>query len=491
MSIHENSYNLPPSRARGIENFNKTKIIATAGPASASKEVLANLIKAGASIFRLNFSHGTYAEHKKVIDAIRALQQESSTSICLLQDLQGPKIRIGKLQEEVIQLHKGQSFILTQEPIMGTKNKVATTYPALIEEVQIGNRLLIDDGKIVLQAIQKKEGMLITEVVHGGYLRSNKGINLPSTQLSIPSLTEKDQEDLAFGLEQDVEWIALSFVRSAQDIIALQAMIKKAGKATKVVAKIEKPEALGQLSSIIEVADALMVARGDLGVEIAMERVPIVQKEIVQACNKVGKPVIIATQMMESMIENPLPTRAETNDIANAVIDGADALMLSGETALGKYPIQVVTEMKKTILAVEQTDYIYNKYQPLSPHATTFYNESVVKAACILSQQIQAKAIICLTQTGWTALELAKHRPQASIFVFTDNRALLNNMCLIWNVRGYYYDCLISTDQTFSDIEAFLVQKEYLQTGDVFISLASMPIQSKQRTNMLKVNQVQ
>lgn len=472
------------------ENFNRTKIIATVGPASAHKEVLAQLIESGVGIIRLNFSHGTYAAHQQVIDNVRAINKELGKHVCLLQDLQGPKIRIGRLKDEIIQLINGQELALTPEIILGTENRITTTYTNLAHEIKIDDTILVDDGKIVLKAIRKEGNELITEVIHGGDLRSNKGLNLPATRLSTPSLTEKDREDLAFGLQQNVEWIALSFVRNPQDIIELKEIIKQAGKNTKVIAKIEKPEALEHIQEIIAAADALMVARGDLGVEIAMEKVPMVQKNIVSLCNRAGKPVIIATQMMESMIENPLPTRAETNDIANAVIDGADALMLSGETALGKYPIKVITEMKKTILVVEQTAPIYNRYQDISSTSPTFYNDSLVRTACRLSHDIQAKAIICLTQTGWTALELAKHRPQANIFVFTDNQSLLNSINLIWNVRGYYYDSMVSTDQTFADIESLLTKNNYLKSGDVFISMASMPIHSKQRTNMLKINRV-
>eukprot|EP01132_Coremiostelium_polycephalum_P000194 gene194-258_t len=468
--------------------FNKTKIIATVGPASSSKEALTQLIGAGVGIFRLNFSHGTHAAHQQVIDHVRTINHTLGKNVCLLQDLQGPKIRIGALQTESIYLTNGQVFTFTPEVIVGTEKRITTTYTSLAHEVKMGEHILVDDGKIVLKALRAEGNDLVVEVVHGGQLRPNKGLNLPSTRLLTPSMTEKDREDLAFGLQQDVDWVALSFVRKPQDIIELKALIQQAGKKTKVIAKIEKPEALEHLPGIIAAADALMVARGDLGIEIAMEKVPLVQKDIVRLCHQAGKPVIIATQMMESMIENPLPTRAETNDVANAVIDGADALMLSGETAMGKYPVKVVTEMKKTILAVEQTPSIYNKYQTISPSSPTFYNDSLVRTACQLSQDIQAKAIVCLTQTGWTALELAKHRPQANIFVFTENQALLSSINLVWNVRGYYYDRMVSTDQTFADIESILVQNNYLQSGDVFISMASMPIHSKQRINVLKIN---
>lgn len=475
-----------------MDSFNKTKIIATIGPATSQKEMIMALIDAGVSILRLNFSHGSHKSHQTVIETVRAINQEQNTNICLLQDLQGPKIRIGNVKEGMVLLKNGQKLVITPNDIVGSDQRISTNYHTLAHEVKIGDPILIDDGKIILKALHQVGNDLVTEVYHGGYLRSQKGLNLPSTQLSTPSLTEKDLYDLAFGLQHNIEWIALSFVRSAQDIIDLKARIQKANQFTKVIAKIEKPEALAHIEEIIAVADGIMVARGDLGVEIEMTKVPMVQKEIVMKSNSAGKPVIIATQMMESMMENPLPTRAETNDIANAVIDGADALMLSGETALGKYPIKVVTEMKKTILAVEEmAPLIYNKYQTVDPASSTFYNDNLIKVACRLSTDIAAKAIVCMTKTGWTALELAKHRPKANIFVFTDNQNLLNSINLVWNTRGYYYDSMVSTDQTFADIASFLKEQHHLTSGDCFISLASMPIASKQRTNMLKINIVE
>ena len=469
-------------------NLNKTKIIATVGPSTEKKEILEQLIKEGAHIIRLNFSHGTHQSHEKIIEIIRTINKDLHKHICLLQDLQGPKIRIGHLHNDIVQLLEGEELIFTPEVIVGNAKRMTTTYINLSNEVKIGDTVLLDDGKITLKAIRKEGNDLVTEVIYGGYLRSKKGMNLPFTTLSTPALTEKDREDLAFGLQHNIEWVALSFVRNAQDIIELKNIIQQAGKITKVIAKIEKPEALQHVDEIIEISDAIMIARGDLGIEIAMEQVPMVQKNIVKQCNKAGKPVIIATQMMESMIENPLPTRAETNDIANAVIDGADALMLSGETALGKYPIQVIKEMKKTILVVERSASIYNKYQHIAITSPTFYNDSLVRTACRLSHEVNAKAIICLTKTGWTALEVAKHRPEANILVFTATQSLLNSIQLIWNVQGYYYDSMVSTDQTFADIADFLIKNNYLKSGDAFISMASMPIHSKQRTNMLKLN---
>lgn len=470
--------------------FNKTKIIATIGPASQSPEVLTNLIKSGVSIIRLNFSHGTHEEYQKVIDTVRAINHASGTQVCLLQDLQGPKARVGVIENGSVNIVAGQTFVITQEKMVGTPTKISTTYAYLAQDVKIGDKILVDDGKIVLEVKQKAAPDVITEVIHGGSLKSKKGINLPYTKISIPSITEKDKNDLLWGLKNEVEWIALSFVRAAKDVVDLKNMIKMHGKTARVIAKIEKPEAWENIDSIIEVADALMIARGDLGVEIAMESVPMVQKSIVAKCNQAGKPVIIATQMMESMVENPNPTRAETNDIANAVIDGADALMLSGETAMGKYPVEVIKQMKKTILMVEESAVIYNKYHKAIPNSITFYNDSLVQTACRLSKEVNAKAIVGMTRSGYTAFELAKNRPKADIFIFTDNKPLLNTINLLWGIRGYHYDKMDSTDRTFVDIEKILIKKKHLKKGDIFISTASMPIKEKQKTNMLKINVV-
>jgi pyruvate kinase len=347
---------------------------------------------------------------------------------------------------------------------------------------------LIDDGKIELKVKDKLGSDIITEVVIGGAIRSRKGINLPHTPISEPSLTAKDREDLLFGLENDVEWIALSFVRSAQDIVELKEIIKESGNDTRVIAKIEKPEALGNIDEIISVTDGLMVARGDLGVEIKMEDVPMIQKKLVYKCNKANKPVIIATQMLESMIENPRPTRAETNDVANAVVDGGDAVMLSAETAAGKYPCEAVRSMAKTIVSVEKHGLVYNKYFELNEKSEDFLNDNLVETACKLSEQVKAKAIVGMTKSGYTGIKISGHRPKANIFIFTPNRRLLNTLNLYWGIVGMYYDELKSTDATFSDVEEILVEKGYLKSSDVFITTASMPIHWRGRTNMFKVN---
>ncbi len=442
---------------------------------------------ASVDVFRLNFSHGSHEDHQKVYDSIQELNEELGTHVCVLQDLQGPKIRIGEVEDGEVFLEEGAQLTITIDPMVGTKEKVSTTYQPLPRDVKVDDIILIDDGKIEVIVTDFTDREVLTRVVHGGVLKSRKGINLPNTEVSAPSLTEKDRKDLEFGLKNDVAWIALSFVRSAKDVLELKDLIAKAGKNCQVIAKIEKPQALKEIDEIIDAADGLMVARGDLGVETLMEDVPMVQKMVVAKCNKQFKPVIIATQMMESMIENPRPTRAETNDIANSIIDGADALMLSAETAVGKYPIQVVRSMSKTIQSVEKNASIYFKHRKLDPKDSNFYNNNVVLSACRLARDTGASAITGMTYSGYTAYRLAGNRPKANVFIFTANKSLLNTLNLVWGIRCFFYDNMASTDITFEEIEKMLKDKGYLQRGDVFINTASMPIDGSFRTNALKI----
>lgn len=476
-----------------MENtFKKTKIVATIGPASRNKDVLRELIKAGANVFRLNFSHGSHEDHQKTIEMVRELNEELGTNVALLQDLQGPKIRIGRVENDGVPIQPGQQLIITTEDILGTSQKVSTIYTGLVNDVKPGDSILIDDGNIELKTIKVVGNEVYTEVVHGELLKSRKGINLPNSNVSAPSLTEKDVEDLEFGFKFDLDWVALSFVRKPADILDLQKRIKAAGVHTKVVAKIEKPEAISNLDEIIQVTDAVMVARGDLGVEIPSENVPVLQKRMVKKCNRLGKPVIIATQMMESMIENPRPTRAETNDVANAVFDGADALMLSAESASGKFPVLAVKQMAKTIMAIEnEARGIYNKYDDEDTASSTRLNDLLVRHACRLSDSVDAKAIVAMTKTGYTGYRVAMHRPRAGIFVFTNNRQLLSQMSLVWGVTGYYYDKTEGIDETFKHIEQQLVAEGRLKKGEVLINMASMPLHWKGHTNMMRVNQVE
>lgn len=468
-------------------SFNKTKIVATVGPASNSKEMLRALIKEGVDVFRLNFSHGTHEDHLKVIINVRELNEELGTKICLLQDLQGPKIRVNEMEPDIV-IERGHELIITTRELLGNREIVSTSYKTLNKDVKVGDMILIDDGKIELKVTEVRDVDVITEVVYGGPLKSRKGINLPFTKVSAPSLTDKDLKDLEFGLANDVDWIALSFVRRADDIATMRKIIDKHKSTARIVAKIEKPEALSNIDDIIAATDGVMVARGDLGVEIWMEEVPMVQKMLVEKCNKAGKPVIVATQMMESMIENPRPTRAETNDVANAVMDGADALMLSAETASGKYPLEVIRSMVRTIASVEKNPSIYFRFREVDKKSPTYIHDNFVLAACKLAKDVGAKAIVGMSQSGYTAYQSSAYRPNANIFVFTSNKALLNKMNLVWGSQAYLYNKTNSTDETIADVEEILKKEGHVKSGDIFIVMASMPIHEKARTNTIKIN---
>ncbi len=471
--------------------YNRTKIIATLGPATSEKAQLEKLIRAGVDVCRINSSHGSHEIHAEVIKNIRLINEENNFNTGILVDLQGPKLRIGKIKDEPIMLEEKAEILLTNEPCEGTLEKVYVKYPSFAADVQVGDTILIDDGKLELTVIStNKKDEVLAKVVHGGALTSNKGINLPYTKISLPSLTEKDLEDLDFALEHEVEWIGLSFVRSANDILDLKERIKKAGKQTKVIAKIEKPEAIKDIDAIIEVSDALMVARGDLGVEMQMEQVPLIQKMLVKKCKQKSRPIIIATQMMESMITNFTPTRAEVNDVGNSVFDGADAVMLSAETSVGAYPIQVVETMRRIISMVENEESIYYHMHPPEKGSDTFISDSICHTACVMAEQAGAKGIIAMTHSGYTAFKISGHRPKAGIFIFTDNRPILNTLSLVWGVRGFYYDKYVSTDETIMDIKKYLKENGYLEASDIAVHVASIPMSDKGRANMVKLNKV-
>ncbi|TGE07887.1 pyruvate kinase [Hymenobacter fodinae] len=472
-------------------HFNKTKIVATVGPASNTYEKLGMLIREGVDVFRLNFSHGSHEDHLSVINTVRRLNKDMRTHVGLLQDLQGPKIRLGEVEGGAVEIKPGDRIkLVCGEKEISTATRLSTIYLGLARDVKPGDMILIDDGKIELRVLATdRDKEVDVEVIYGGTVKPRKGINLPDSEVSAPSMTDKDIEDLKFGLENDVDWIALSFARRGEDIRFIKSLIAESGKSAKVIAKIETPEGLKNLDEIIALTDAVMVARGDLGVEVKMEEVPMAQKMIVEKCNKAGKPVIVATQMMESMITAPRPTRAETSDVANAVIDGADAVMLSAETAVGAYPAEVIRSMVGTIMSVEtRMPSLYNHWFPITPESPTFMVDSVLSAACHLAKNTGAKAITGMTHRGYTAFQIAKYRPKANIFIFTDNRSLLTTLSLIWGVRGFYYDRMISTDGTVSDIKYALTASGHLQKGDVFINTASMPINEKGKTNMVKVS---
>ena len=470
-------------------SYNKTKIVATVGPASSSKEMLHALINEGVDVFRLNFSHGKHEDHLKVINNVRELNKEMGTNVALLQDLQGPKIRVNDV-EPGVELKQGQEIIITTRQLMGTNEIVSTSYENLPRDVKAGDMVLVDDGKIELKVKEVRDIDVVCQVIYGGPLKPRKGINLPFTKVSAPSLTDKDLADLEFGLRHKVDWVALSFVRKATDIEILRDIINRHNAVTRIVAKIEKPEGLENIDAIIAATDAVMVARGDLGVEIWMEEVPMVQKMLVAKCNKAAKPVIVATQMMESMIENPRPTRAETNDVANAVMDGADALMLSAETAAGKYPIEVIRSMVRTIGSVEKQGKIYYKFNEVPASSENNVTESLILTACKLAKDVNAKAIVGMTQLGYSAYRAASYRPEVNIFAFTSNAEIINTMNMVWATRAYHYDKAVSTDETIEDVENILKRDGHLKTGDTFIILASMPISARGKTNTIRVKVV-
>ncbi len=470
----------------------KTKIVATVGPATSSKEMLLKIINEGVNVIRVNFSHGKYENHLEVINRVREINKEKSLHIALLGDLQGPKIRIGEIDGGKVEIKKGDEICFTNEKVVGSATKVYMSYAHFANDVNIDEIILIDDGKLRVKIVSTDKKSEVKGVfLNGGFLSSNKGVNLPQTKITLPSLTEKDRADLDFALSHDFEWIGLSFVRTARDIIELKHIIQDEGKSSRVIAKIEKPEAIDEITDIIDKTDAIMVARGDLGVEIPMEQVPLLQKEIVKQCLHAAKPVIIATQMMESMITSISPTRAEVTDVANAVLDGADAVMLSAETSVGAYPVEVIKAMTKIIEQIEETDQIYHREFPPELNESRFISDSICYNACRLSQRTEANAIVTMTHSGYTAAKISSFRPRAGIFAFTGNHSLLNKLSLVWGVQGFYYDKFVSTDHTIADIKYLLKKSNYLSEKDLIINIASMPINSKGQSNMLKMSYVE
>ena len=473
-------------------DFNKTKIVATIGPATSSREMLKSLIMAGVDVCRINSSHGSHEDHLEVIKHIRSINEELNSDVCILQDLQGPKLRIGMVENDGVEIFNNQTLILTSKEMIGNAEKVCIRYNNLAKDMKPGEFILIDDGKIELRIDEVINDYDVkSTVITGGILKSKKGFNLPNTDVSFPSLTEKDLLDLQFGLENNVEWIGLSFVRKASDIVDLKNRIKAAGKDCKVIAKVEKPEAVQNIDDIIAATDGVMVARGDLGVEVPLQDVPIIQKNIIEKCIRSAKPVIVATQMMESMIVNSTPTRAEVSDVANAVIDGADAVMLSAETSVGSFPIKVVETMEKIIRDVEKDRRVYFKGVKPTAQSDTFISDEICFTAVRMSDHLKAKSIVGMTRSGYSALEISSYRPMANIYIFTNNVPLLKTMSLVWGVRGFYYDKYESTDQTFTDVIDVLKANELVQTNDIVIHTASMPIKQKSMANSIKISVVE
>lgn len=476
----------------------KTKIVATLGPASDSKDKIYELAQSGVNVFRLNFSHGTHEDHLLRIQRIRELNAEHGLNLCILQDLQGPKIRIGKVEDDKngVLINAGDELIFTNDEVIGTAQRVSTPYKDMYRDVQFGERVLMDDGKLEVKVLRVEGTDVVTEVVYGGMMKSKKGVNLPNTNVSMPAVTEKDWEDLRFGLKHEVDWIALSFVRTASEITDIKKYIAAQGKQIRVIAKIEKPEAIVNIDEIIAVTDGLMVARGDLGVELPAEEVPMIQKMLVEKCNRAAKPVIVATQMLESMIDAPRPTRAEINDVANSVLDGADAVMLSAETASGKYPVLAVEAMTATIRQVEaNSEKIYFRHHAQVNENPTenVINDNVVMSACRLARDTKAKAVIGITNSGYTAIRLSHHRPKATLYAFSNDPKLRNMLGLYWGVEvlSYNFSDELDVDQTVKAIRQTLVERGNLEQGDIFVNTLSMPLSRNRKTNTVRLTIVE
>ncbi len=469
----------------------KTKIIATIGPGSSSKDILRKLFIEGIDCCRLNFAHGTYGEHSGIINKIHELNEELSSNVAILADLQGPKLRIGKVTNNMVELKENEEVSLITGEGIGDREKLFINYRKFPEDVKAGEIVLIDDGKIKLKVIETNgKDKVKAKIINGGILSSNKGVNLPDTDISLPSLTKKDIEDVNFILKHDIDWLGLSFVRSAVDIVNLKEIIKKKKKYVKVVAKIEKPEALKEIDNIIDVSDAVMIARGDLGVEIPFDRVPLIQKQIVNKCINNSKPVIIATQMLESMIYNFRPTRAEVNDVANAVFDGADTLMLSGETSVGKYPVEAIKAMQGVIDYAEGTEFVLKHEHIPDCRAISYLPDSICYNACKMADLTNAKAIITFTHSGATAFKISSHRPKADIFVFTSNEQLVRKLYLVWGVRAFYLKHEKQVNDAIDRTIEILKGKGYIKDDDVVVHVGSIPMKKRGQTNMMKISYV-
>ncbi len=468
-----------------------TKIVATLGPASSDKNVMARMIKEGVNVFRLNFSHSRQEEHLKNINQIKALNQELGSHVSILADLQGPKLRVGEIENNRLDLEDGEIITFVTWKCLGTKEHIYISYPDFPKDVQAGETILVDDGKIKLEIASTNHIDTVTaRVINGGPLSSKKGVNLPNTNISLPCLTQEDIANAIFALENEVDWIALSFVRTASDITALQKLIQEKQGHAGIIAKIEKPEALTEIDDIIRLADGIMVARGDLGVEIPFDQVPVIQKQLVKKCIAQSKPVIIATQMMESMITNFRPTRAEATDVANAVLDGADALMLSGETSVGKFPVETITNMRAIIDYAEKHGGTFDLHEWGCTKSPTFLADSICDAATILAHQVQAKALVVFTHSGYTAYHIASHRPDTFIIAFTDNPQTVNKLSLVWGVIANYMETYENLNDVLPHSIQILKEKNLAKEGDILVHVGSIPLKLHGKTNMLKVSEV-
>jgi pyruvate kinase len=474
-----------------MPNHNKTKIVATLGPATDTKEILTELASNGVNVFRINFSHADYEDVERKVKIIREINKEKGYNVAILADLQGPKLRVGVMEDDVI-LEDGDTFTFTTVKCIGTKEKAFMTYQRFPKDVKVGEAIMVDDGKLRFEVIStNKENEVVVKVIVGGPLRSKKGVNLPNTAISLPALTKKDMEDAVFAIGLDVDWFALSFVRTPEDLRMLRDLIAQhSDYRIPIIAKIEKPEAVANIDALIPYCDGLMVARGDLGVEIPMQDVPLIQKKLVRRAKRARIPVIIATQMMETMIDNPVPTRAEVNDVANSIMDGADAVMLSGETSVGKFPLRVIQKMSEIIKAVENSKMIKVPQEP--PHIRTnrFVTKSICYHAALMANDTDAAAICTLTNSGYTAFQISSWRPRTHVLAFSTDKRILGKLNLLWGVRAFYYDKNLSTDDTVVDINNIAKEKGFVTSGDIIINLASMPAEARGMVNTLRVSEI-
>jgi len=471
----------------------KTKVVATLGPACSSKEVIKEMIDAGVNVFRINFSHADYADVKERIDIIRELNEEFSYTTAILADLQGPKLRVGIMKEAVV-VNPGDIITFqTAEDIPGTAERVYMNYKEFPKDVNPGEKILLDDGKLIFEALEtNRKDEVVCKVLQGGPLKSKKGVNLPNTKISLPALTAKDIADAIFAIEQKVDWLALSFVKTPRDLQDLKELIDKHSEhKIPIIAKIEMPEALVNIDKIIAYCDGLMVARGDLGVELPAHEVPLVQKDLIRRAKTARIPVIVATQMMETMITSLTPTRAEVNDVANSVMDGADAVMLSGETSVGQYPVAVIEQMTRIIEAVEDSPLINVPQNTPQIKTNRFITKTICQHAASMANDINAKAICTLTNSGYTGFQISAWRPSAHILVFTSNKRILTQLNLLWGVKSFFYDKTESTDQTVIDINNIAKEKGYVTQGDFLINLAAMPVIDKGMVNTLRVSAIE
>ena len=473
-----------------MNTIKKTKIVATLGPASSSKKVIEKMILAGVNVFRVNFSHANYNDVRKRIEMIRKVDKKLNTNTAILGDLQGPKLRVGIIKEGVKVKPGNRVLFSTDNPFIGNAQKAYMNYQNFPKDVSKGERILLDDGKLIFEVTKtNNKNEVEAIVIQGGAFKSNKGVNLPNTKISLPALTEKDIEDAKFIFTQDIDWIALSFVRSSSDLIDLKKLMSEnTDRKIPIISKIEKPEAIENIDKIIAYSDGLMVARGDLGVEVPAQEVPLIQKRLVLLAKTARIPIIIATQMMESMIDSLTPTRAEVNDVANSVMDGADAVMLSGETSVGKYPVDVINNMSDILTAVENSELIEVPHTPPNIRTKRFITKSICYHAAHLANDIEAKAICTLTNSGYTAYQISAWRPQAHVLVYTSNRRILNQLNLLWGVKAFYYNNLNSTDKTVEEINQIALDKGYVEKEDMLVNLTAMPIETKGMVNTLRVS---